>query len=532
MNSKNKYFARNPNHPIPEMSASEYLGVPYDAEFEAWYENDFKNNGYTMPFLRYMGPGNSTNRGEPVNYADYLSKLHDLRYAYASFLAKNKRITKEQYEDRVNYADHEFVKDQSSWDPQGIIAKAGIGGKMMFEKVIELFGGESHQYPGNPENEDFSTPLDEEVDIIPMAPPKHPFGYTAQGVPKSSSQWQHGIHTAAGNKYGRRGARDPEKFKEYIKLRHQELQKELGERYWQVFKPDAKQYNLHHENRENQSAASIEEAQSNKRPAEENIDEASTSKQTKEGEPSTSTVTEPEPSTSTETTSDTNTTTEKPQETPQESEQMRSKQVSEPMQVDTPANSTMSTGSNVSGGTGIAVAAQQIYSSRGFRQEGNRITYNNHFRTRVYGNALYTAAGATTATTIDPSTCTYPLAALPVEMLAFYIPEGLFNALKDLPNCKPTRIAVKVTPIGVMCSFSTNSSATQSGTTSHTLYGAAVVGLNKKIPVDKVTITRDTSFPMVVSAVAKWSSMDEWIKRIWGQLIPSGTAPIANVSSL
>ena len=138
MNTRDKYFTRNPNHPIPEMGASEYLGVPYDAGFEAWYESDFKNGGYTVPGLTYMGPGNSTNLGEPVNYSDYLSKLHDLRYAHASYQTKNKIINKAQYEDKINYADHEFTREQSIWDPVGLIGKVGIGAKMSFEKVISI----------------------------------------------------------------------------------------------------------------------------------------------------------------------------------------------------------------------------------------------------------------------------------------------------------------------------------------------------------------------------------------------------------
>ena len=49
------------------------------------------------------------------------------------------------------------------------------------------------------------------------------FGVTKHNVPKTAQQWQHGIRTAAGNKYMRKGYEDPEKYKQYLRQEHTKL---------------------------------------------------------------------------------------------------------------------------------------------------------------------------------------------------------------------------------------------------------------------------------------------------------------------
>lgn len=373
MNDRDKYFTRNPNHPVPEMSASDYLGIPYNAEFEAWYESDFKSSGYTVPFLRYEGPGNSTNLGEPKTYADYISKLHDLRYAYASYMAKTKQIDKKTFDERISLADSEFVSEQS-WYPDGIIGKVGIGGKMAFENVLSWFGADEHQYPGNPEEENFSSGIDDNIDVVPMAEKvKAPYFTDRKNNPITARQWQHKIHTAAGNKFRHlpRNQWD-EKKKEFIRAQHEAKLKEMGDDYWKEFKPNHIQFNLSKERNlpstSAQSTTKPQPEQAEKRSATEDNSEATQSKQSKE-------VNEQENS-------------EASAEQNQEAgEQMRSNQV-EPMEVDKQA-----TGANVNssmGGTGISPAAGQIYSSKGFYQtkDGN-MCYDNHFRVRGFGNAYF-----------------------------------------------------------------------------------------------------------------------------------------------
>lgn len=181
---------------------------------------------------------------------------------------------------------------------------------------------------------------------------------------------------------------------------------------------------------------------------------------------------------------------------------------------------------STSGGTGIANAVLQYYTSKGLNADGNKISYQHAFRCRSYGNTLLPQVGATSATAISPSYCVYPYVSLPVEYLWFYIPKGIFDALKILPNCKPIAIECKVTPIGQMVSFSTNTSTTNSGTTSHTLYGLGNVGLNYKLPTDKVTITRNATNPIVVDSASQFSNSSTWIQRLWGtHLDSSQTAP-------
>lgn len=181
-------------------------------------------------------------------------------------------------------------------------------------------------------------------------------------------------------------------------------------------------------------------------------------------------------------------------------------------------------GSNA-GGSGISHAALQFYKHLGLHSEGNIIRYQHSFRLRSFGNKLLVQPGATTATTLNHSSIVYPYVSLPVEYLWFYIPRGVFYALATLPQCKPKRVACKVTPIGQMVSFSTNTSTTNSGTTSHTLYGLGNVGLNYKLPIDKVDITRNATDPIVIDSAVTWSNSGPWIERLWGQSLPTGQVP-------
>lgn len=572
MDARSRYWTRNPNHPIPEDgSASDYLGIPYDAEFEAWYESDFKGRGWVLPFMKYEGPSNPTNAGAPVSYGDYLSKVHDLRYAYASFLKVKGRITKEQFHQRITFADEDFKKEQSNFTVPGILGQVGIGLKNFAEVAWSKLGGEEHIYPGEPSASDFLTGDEEDVEVVPLedtSPPppnrkeelikkfnwssehydlleqywrshdtkreflknwnvdaynafkefdeKHGaeeqnnqnvfrsnnnefnanvFGVSKQGVPKSSAQWQHGVHVTAGTLY----KNDPEGKAKYIREQHEKLHQSLGDEYWKHFKPGAKQFNLHSvrseiERKNNSENSEIQQQENNQQEENQEVNQgASTS-----GNQSISTST-----------------TEKenmPKRAHTEGDLENAENVS----------------ATVSGGTGIAPQASQIYVAKGFRMMGNRIRYGNGFRMRSWGNALFNTAGATTATSISPSTSVQPYVSLPTEFLAFYIPEGLFTALQGLPQCRPTQVAVKVTPIGQMVNFNVNTAASQSGTTAHTLYGAGVVGLAQKLPMDRVTITRNATRPMELASVAAFTQMTEWIERIWGRRLPTGNTPITS----
>lgn len=531
MNDSDRYWLRNPAHPIPEMGASEYLGVPYDAKFEAWYESDFKSSGYTVPFLRYEGPGNSTNLGQPKTYADYISKLHDLRYAYASYLAKEGRISKETFDERITHADAEFVKEQSWW-PDGVIGKAGITAKMAFENVISWFGGEKHQYPGNPESENFETTNDEEINDVYTLNMGKPLFVDKTGKAITAQQWQHRVHQVAGNKYRGNSKSTKEQLerieqlkREYIRNAHKEKYNEIGEKYFEHFKQPqkpTKQYTLWHD-RTSENEQSTSELQSEQSTSENASTSAQGQKRTNqelsEEEPVDKLRILNEGSENTETGSDT--TGETSSENPEESESMR------PTNMEVDKQTSSANVASSAGGTGITNTAGQVYMSKGFERHSNgKMSYSNHFRIRTYGNKSFAQAGATTSSLIEPCTVTVSNIAFPTEYLCFYIPKGLYVALRNLPNCRPKKLKVKVTPIGQQVNFTTNSGATQSGTTSHTTYFTAVVGLNKEIPCDKVTISREPTAPMTLTAVSKHTSNTEWIERLWGVQIPTGSTPV------
>ncbi|QRK03673.1 capsid protein 1 [Duck-associated ambidensovirus 2] len=121
------------------------LGTRVSPEFVEWYRQDTKPGGFTTPGLKYQGPGNPTNIGEPVNYADTLAEKHDLQYAHASYKFSKNKVTKEEFEKRITKIDQEFLKNNafnitSSINPleqvSSIIGTAGIGIKYAAESVV------------------------------------------------------------------------------------------------------------------------------------------------------------------------------------------------------------------------------------------------------------------------------------------------------------------------------------------------------------------------------------------------------------
>lgn len=529
MDDKERYEHRNPAHPWPELGAFEYLNIPYDAEFEAWYESDFKNTGWTTPYMKYQGPGNSTNLGAPVSESDFLAKVHDLRYSYAIYQLQKKVITEQQFNERIDYADAKFVYDNPKYTPVGLLGTAGIGAKMIAEMAYSALGGDKHIYPKK------NTPMDTEsgnhehiFEVIRQNDPRNtnkvqynvgastssmsgnPYGNSKRtGLPNTSQNWQHGLHITAGNKF-----RNKENFAElkaaYIKEQHVKLHAEIGDRYWSDFKATHRQYTLHREKPNAQKPADTD-PQAQKRPHEnpEGIEE---------GEPSSKVPDIAETV-----------------EQPQSSEEMVRKggenmEVDSAVSGDAPAASANHT-SGV-GGTGISPQTEQIYIAPGLSVQGNIIEFRNSYRMRSWGNALFPqgqpGAAPTSATVLNPSAIVYPLVAMPVEYLFNYIPPGLYTALCSLPECRPVSIDTKVTPIGQMVAFGTQSELAGSGTTSHTLYGSAVIGLADEVPCDKVTISRNATTPMELSAAVQWTSAQEWTDRLWGTSIPQSAAPLTS----
>lgn len=104
-------------------------------------EENAKNMGWTLPGYKYLGPGNSTNLGEPTNKADAVAQKHDINYDYA--------VTS----DDIKKADHEAVKGFLSLDTLthapvgGLVGAAGIEAKIIAENVVGV------QYPKLPKEE-------------------------------------------------------------------------------------------------------------------------------------------------------------------------------------------------------------------------------------------------------------------------------------------------------------------------------------------------------------------------------------------
>ncbi len=135
------------------------LGHGVSQEFVEWYRQDTKPGGFTTPFLRYQGPGNPTNIGEPVNEADKFAEKHDLQYAYASYKYQKGHITKDHYEKKITKIDEHFMANNAmnitgSMNPgeqlSSVIGTVGIGLKYAAETVI------GQQYPDTDKSKAFT----------------------------------------------------------------------------------------------------------------------------------------------------------------------------------------------------------------------------------------------------------------------------------------------------------------------------------------------------------------------------------------
>jgi hypothetical protein len=175
----------------------EILGHGVHPEFAEWYRQDYKPGGFTTPGLKYQGPGNSTNIGEPVNDADKLAQRHDLQYAHAAFRYAKGKDTREQYEKRIRNIDGEYVGNNlklltSSMNPLEQIPSAigalGIGTKYGGETV---FG---QQYPSTDPAEAYSLPKSEGKLASKL------LGTLKQNVSKSSTVQTSGSQMTQGNK--------------------------------------------------------------------------------------------------------------------------------------------------------------------------------------------------------------------------------------------------------------------------------------------------------------------------------------------
>lgn len=119
----------------PEKSVSEYLNIPYNADFEKFYENSVGDSGITLPGSKYIGPGNSLNLGEPKTEADLAAKIHDLTYAHEHYKYSNNKIDENTFHENIRSSDFDLIKRWDILNPQSNWARSGIAAKQLLENI-------------------------------------------------------------------------------------------------------------------------------------------------------------------------------------------------------------------------------------------------------------------------------------------------------------------------------------------------------------------------------------------------------------
>lgn len=127
----------------PEKSASEYLNTTYDPEFEYYYENSVGSSGVTLPYSKYIGPGNSLNLGEPKTEADRAAKIHDLTYSHEHYKYSKNITSENEYHEAIRKSDFDLIKRLDILNPQSNWARSGIAAKQLLENITGQI------YPGS-----------------------------------------------------------------------------------------------------------------------------------------------------------------------------------------------------------------------------------------------------------------------------------------------------------------------------------------------------------------------------------------------
>jgi hypothetical protein len=120
----------------------EILGHSVDEQFVQQYNQDIDKRGWVLPTDRYIGPGNSLNRGTPQSEADRIAQQHDLEYAWEQHEYQIGEETKEEAEKHISESDTRAINKFSHSGTLGsIIGHDGLQIKKGFEKVV------GHTYP-------------------------------------------------------------------------------------------------------------------------------------------------------------------------------------------------------------------------------------------------------------------------------------------------------------------------------------------------------------------------------------------------
>lgn len=144
------YKNRKPIKPNIKQNISPYQHKPLnetlghsvsEGEVQA-FNRDTKNRGFVLPFDKYLGPGNSVNRGEAKTQADRIAQIHDIRYFDIGYRFHTNQITKEQAHKEIIQADKDAIAEFSKLGTfDGIIGHDGLTFKRIVEKIFGV------QYP-------------------------------------------------------------------------------------------------------------------------------------------------------------------------------------------------------------------------------------------------------------------------------------------------------------------------------------------------------------------------------------------------
>lgn len=133
--TKPRKLPPQPKVQVPEKPASYYLGHPTDEKFEKSYQDSRGVKGYTLPFSKYIGPGNALNAGEPINNQDKLAKIHDLQYSWAKHQLDSGQISLQEFDLKIKEADGALSKNSNIFHPHGAHSISGITSKQVAEKI-------------------------------------------------------------------------------------------------------------------------------------------------------------------------------------------------------------------------------------------------------------------------------------------------------------------------------------------------------------------------------------------------------------
>lgn len=146
------------------------LGFKVPEEYKNRVNSSTHSGGWLYPGTKYVGPGNSLNKGEPVNHGDRVAQKHDLEYDYYKYLYNRKEITKKEFEEKIKESDSNFIKENSWFNLQEAISKAGIIGKQTVEKITgQLYPSMSEEPDNKRKRIGANIEREEEEEYIPAS---------------------------------------------------------------------------------------------------------------------------------------------------------------------------------------------------------------------------------------------------------------------------------------------------------------------------------------------------------------------------